>query len=463
MHSVSALFGPCFSNRSLSSIVIWSLSTTYQSKSCRCTYTSYEPVITEITHSLQHNNTTKQLDHLVTHLHIFETPTRSYKPNKMSELLENFSIEDLMTPTADLDMSLDLDMDFPVDLSDIPTGGIDFSTPSVDLSVSTDSDFSFNSDSGLFNSDLGFNSFGSFDQFAQPPMMPQQFMPVFAPQIPYPSFGYQAPPGFMLVPAPAPVFYGQQPMMQLPMQMPMQNPSFSFTPAVDAPVFPDFDEPAFPDFDELSFKSFDEPEPMSAISASTPVNKSRRSRRTARNSPSPATPAKRQRSSRPKATYELAAPISVLTAESDIPLKDMLAFANRSVTVRQAEAKKSGKVPRPSNSFVCYRSAYADRVMKWASKNNHQNVSVITGSSWQIEDETVRRFYMNCADIDKANHLKAFPGWKYNPKKRTASPESDDDEPTPRPNKKRYLTPHEDVEMVSPAPTPGKYNLRRRL
>jgi hypothetical protein len=394
----------------------------------------------------------------------------------MSELLENFSIEDLMTPTAEqgsstvglsgLDMSLDLDMDFPVDLSDIPTGGIDFSTPSVDFSVSTDSDFSFNSDSGLFNSDLGFNSFGSFDQFAQPPMMPQQFMPLYAPQIPYPSFGYQAPPGFMLVPAPAPVFYGQQPMMQLPMQMPMQNPSFSFTPS-DAPVFPSFDESSIPSFNDV-FPSFNEPEPMSAISAPSPTDQSRRSRRTARKETSPATPAKRQKSSRSKAadkiTYELAAPISVLIAESDVPLKDMLAFANRSVAIRQAEANKSGKIkiPRPSNSFVMYRSAYADRVMKWASKNNHQNVSVITGSSWQIESETVRRFYMNCADIDKANHLKAFPGWKYNPK-RPVIPESDDDEPTPRPNKKRYLTPQEDIEMVSPVPTPGKYNHRRRL
>jgi hypothetical protein len=396
----------------------------------------------------------------------------------MSELLGNFSFEDLMTPTAeqdsstvslsDLDMSLDLDMsDFPTDLSDIPTDGIDFSTPSVDFSVSTDSDFSFNSESGLFDSGLGFNSFGSFDQFAQPPMMPQQFMPVFAPQIPYPSFGYQAPPGFILVPA-APVFYGQQPMMQLPMQMPMQNPSFSFTPAPDAPIYPDFEESVFPSSDESSFPGFDDLEPLSAISAPTPVNKSRKSRRTARKetSPSPATPAKHQKSSRSKTTekvtYMLAAPISVLTAESDIPLKDMLAFANRSVAIRQAEANKSGKIPRPSNSFVCYRSAYADRVMKWASKNSHQNVSVITGSSWQIESETVRRFYMNCADIDKANHLQAFPGWKYNPK-HPAPPESDDDEPTPRPNKKRYLTPHEDVEIVSPAPTPGKYNLRRRL
>jgi hypothetical protein len=480
MHSASTLFGPCPVDRSLSSIVIWSLSTADQ----RLKQQTYLYSLMRLSLQKSHTHSTTQQHikaaqsscHPYTHL---RNTTRIQKPNKMSELLENFSIEDLMNPTAptaeqgsstvslsDLDMSLDLDMsDFPVDLSDIPTGGIDFSTPSVDFSVSTDSDFSFNSDSGPFNSDIGFNRFGSFDQFAQPPMMPQQFMPLYAPQIPYPSFGYQAPPGFMLVPAPAPVFYGQQPMMQLPVQMPMQNPSFSFT-APDAPIYPNLEESVFPSIDESSFPSFDEPEPMSAISASTPVNKSRRSRRTARreSSASPA-PAKRQKASRSKTdkiTYDLAAPISVLTAESNIPLKDMLAFANRSVAIRQAEANKAGKIPRPSNSFVMYRSAYADRVMKWASKNNHQNVSVITGSSWQIESETVRRFYMNCADIDKANHLKAFPGWKYNPK-RPVPPESDDDKPTPRPNKKRYLTPHEDVEIFSPTPTPGKYNLRRRL
>jgi hypothetical protein len=137
MLSVSALFGPCLSNRSLSSIVIWSLSTTYQSKSCSCTYTLCCSIIEEITHThiQQHNNPPKQLNHLVTYIHIFENTNSIPKINKMSELLENFSIEDLMTPTAeqgsstvslsDLDMSLDPNMsDFPVDLSDIPTGGV---------------------------------------------------------------------------------------------------------------------------------------------------------------------------------------------------------------------------------------------------------------------------------------------------------------------------------------------------
>jgi hypothetical protein len=409
----------------------------------------------------------------------------------MSELLENFSIEDLMTPTveqgstvclSDLDMSLDRDLnlddidmsDFPLDFSDISTDGFDFSTPSVDFSL-TDSDFSFNSDSGLSNSDLGFNSFGSSAQFAQPSMMPQQFMPMYAPQYAYPSFA--CPPGFILVPAP-PVFYGQQPMMpmmQSPMQMPVQNPSFSFTPASDAPVYPsfsfDFDDSeltsAISSVEEVaaisSASNIPTITPVSDVPASTPVKKSGKTREAA-------APTKRQKATRSRTAeipvYELAAPMSVLTADSDIPLRDMLAFANRSVAVRHAEAvKKSGKIPRPSNSFVCYRSAYADRVMQWSSKNCHQNVSRITGSSWKIESEDVRRFYMNVAEIDRLNHLSAFPSYKYNPQKKP-SPESDDDddeEPTPRPNKKRHLTPlDEDDDMFSPAPTPSKYNLRRR-
>jgi hypothetical protein len=446
------------------------------------------------THSINKNEQLYSSCYSYTHLR--NTRSNTKKANKMSELLENFSIEDLMTSTveqssivclSDLDLSLDRDLDldldmsdFPADLFDISTDSFDFSTPSVELSF-TDSDLDFNPGSGSLNSDLGLNSFGSSDQFAQPSVIPQQFMPMYAPQYPYSSFG--CPPGFMLVPAP-PVFYGQQPimpMMQPSMQMPVQNPSFSFTLTSGTPVYPSF---SF-DLDEAELMSAissvdgvpaissacDVPAiiPVSDVPASTPVKKSRKTRETA------AAPVKRQKVARSKtaekSVYELAAPMSVLTADSDIPLRDMLAFANRSVAIRHAEVKKkSGRIPRPCNSFVCYRSAYADRVMQWGSNNSHQNVSTVAGSSWRIESEDVRRFYMNVAEIDIVNHLTAFPGWVYNPQKkpsrstRTASPESDDDdEPTPRPNKKRHLTPlDEDDDMFSPTPTPSKYNLRHR-
>lgn len=428
----------------------------------------------------------------------------------MSELLENLSLEDLVTPTVeqesttfslpDLDLSLDKDLDFdmtdfPADLSsDIPDIG--FSTPSVDLSVSSDSDLNFDSnfnidpnfdtDLDLSNSGLGFNSFDSnnTNQFAAPPPM---MTPMYAPQ--YPSFGYQPPPGYMLVP----VIYGQQPMMpimpmmQPPMQMPIQTPSFSFAPTPDAPVFPSFDDLSsfdnFSSFDDLS-SSFDEPEPMSAVSAptSTPTpTPSRTSRRIAgqkttyKDPSTPTVPTKRQKASRPKPerpTFELAAPISVLTDGSDIPIKDMLAFVNRSAAVRRDEAAKAGKVSRSLNSFVCYRAGYADRIKQWAGKDNHQNVSIIAGSSWKIEPDNIRSFYINCAEIDKFHHIEAFPDYKYAPTKKPARSDSpdidDDDEPTPRPNKRRHITPlfsddeDDHIFVSSAAPTPSKYNLRRR-
>ena len=418
----------------------------------------------------------------------------------MSELLENFSLEDLIIPTVEqdsmapaveqdsltvslLDHELDMDLDFDIsDLSadissDIPTDGTDFSTPSVDLSLPSDSDFdfnfNFNSDTGLFTSGLDFNSFGSTntDQFAAPPMMMP--MPTYAPQ--FPSFGYQAPPGYMLVPAP--VFYGQQPMMpmmQPPIPMPMDS-SFSFTPALDAPAFPGFDDlstfDGFSSFDNLP--SFDEPEPMSAVSSLTPTP-SRTSRRNAgkkttyKDPPTPTVPTKRQKTIRPKPEKPaLEAPISVLTEGSNIPIKDMLAVATRSADVRRAEAAKAGKVSRSLNSFVCYRAAYADRIKQWTSKDSHQDVSVIAGASWKIESQIVRKFYINCAEVDRNNHVATFPDYKYAPTKKPAPETDDDDEPTPRPNKRRHLTPlfsdDEDnhIFVTSAAPTP-KYNLRRR-
>lgn len=401
----------------------------------------------------------------------------------MSELLENFSVEDLITPKSSSTVSppeLDISsMDLNFDFSDLPDFPDNLSTPSIDPSVSY-FDSSYNAGTGLFN-DSG-SSFNSFASSNTSQSAPQQFMPMYAPQYPLSTsaFGYQPPPGFMLVPASS--IYAPYPMMpmmmQPPMQMPMQNPSFSFAPPPDAPAFPSFGV------------GVEEPEPMSDITVSTPVKRSRRvagKKSTCQDSPSASpTPAKRQKVSRSKKVdrpaFELAAPMSVLTADSDLPIKNMLAVASRSVAVRFSEAKKADKILRSLNSFVCYRTAYADRIKQWASDENHQNVSRIAGASWKLEPEDVRAFYIQCAEVDKANHLKAFPGYKYNPNQprskktsrsaRSTSPESsdDDDEPTPEPNKKKQLvprTPVDDDRMTSffgdsPALTLSKYNLRRR-
>ncbi|THX79698.1 hypothetical protein D6D05_04843 [Aureobasidium pullulans] len=449
----------------------------------------------------------------------------------MSELLDNFNPELLMIPIAEQgstverqtelptptdgldfdfsDMDLagvpDFDIGVPTVISDIPTGGLDFTPCAIPGPSQPDANpFGYN------NAGLPYFGQSNFGQYAPAPMMPQQYMPTYAPQYQYayPPFGYQPPPGYMLVPTAN--FYGQpmMPMMQAPMPMPMQAPGFSFTPAPEAPTYP---APADNDVD------------MSGV-PSTPLRRSGENsagkKTTYQDPTSPsrdATPAKRQKRTLPKVArpaIELKAPISVLTADLGSP-KDMLAFANRSIAVRHAEAAKRGKTPRPLNRFVCYRSAYSDLTTKWASSSDHRNISCILGASWKIEPQSIINQFDKIAALDFANHMKAFPTYKYlsgqsrgtkpvkprttprpkkqrQPKKyagrpcaRPVCPESDDNEMTPIPQSPTITLNDEDVmsegddEMAdlfggsspstpkftrgpTPSPTPSRYNLRHR-
>ena len=57
-------------------------------------------------------------------------------------------------------------------------------------------------------------------------------------------------------------------------------------------------------------------------------------------------------------TPKLTAPLSVLTKDMDVPVKDMDAWVNRPADVRRQEVdKRNGYVTRPMNSFMLYRSA----------------------------------------------------------------------------------------------------------
>ena len=114
---------------------------------------------------------------------------------------------------------------------------------------------------------------------------------------------------------------------------------------------------------------------------------------------------------------ELPAALSILTKDYEVPLKNMEAWVTRSAEVRDKEAAKAGRVPRPMNSFMLYRSAFAERVKKFCDENNHQVVSQVTGQSWPMEPKEVRDFYDHLALTEKENHLKAHPDYKFTPNK----------------------------------------------
>lgn len=101
----------------------------------------------------------------------------------------------------------------------------------------------------------------------------------------------------------------------------------------------------------------------------------------------------------------------------------MEAWVNRSAEVRQMEVeKKNGKIARPMNSFMLYRSAYAERTKEWCAQNNHQVVSRASGQSWPLESKEVRDRFERYAAIERDNHQKAHPGYKFAPNKNQNPP-----------------------------------------
>ncbi|KAI9775646.1 MAG: hypothetical protein M1839_000971 [Geoglossum umbratile] len=115
----------------------------------------------------------------------------------------------------------------------------------------------------------------------------------------------------------------------------------------------------------------------------------------------------------------LTAPLSELTNGFDhIPVRDMEEWVTRPMEVRRQEVeKRNGYVTRPMNSFMLYRSAYAERTKLWCLQNNHQVVSSVSGVSWPLEPSSVRDRYNDLAKIERLNHQNAHPGYKFSPSK----------------------------------------------
>ncbi|KAL1624008.1 hypothetical protein SLS56_007990 [Neofusicoccum ribis] len=120
-------------------------------------------------------------------------------------------------------------------------------------------------------------------------------------------------------------------------------------------------------------------------------------------------------------TPKLTAPLSVLTKDyNNIPVRNMEEWVNRSAEQRKEEAaKRNGYITRPMNSFMLYRSAFAERTKIWCLQNNHQVVSSVSGESWPMEPPEVREHYNDLAKIERINHQNAHPDYKFSPSKTT--------------------------------------------
>jgi len=121
--------------------------------------------------------------------------------------------------------------------------------------------------------------------------------------------------------------------------------------------------------------------------------------------------------------FKLEGPISVLTERfHTTPIRDMDAWVNRPPFVREEEVRsRNGKISRPMNSFMLYRSAYAERTKKLVGANNHQIVSKIAGLGWKMEPAEIRRKYEELAKLERDNHATSHPNYKFSPNKNMAT------------------------------------------
>lgn len=155
-----------------------------------------------------------------------------------------------------------------------------------------------------------------------------------------------------------------------------------------------------------------------ARSDSPHINKTERSRSRVGKSPR----SRRSRAGKTSivaATPKLDGPLSELTKDmTEVPLRDIEAFVNRPASERRRETEgRNGYVTRPMNSFMLYRSAYADRTKVYCTQSNHQIVSAVSGESWRLEPPEVHERFNTYARIERENHAKAHPSYKFSPSK----------------------------------------------
>ena len=107
-----------------------------------------------------------------------------------------------------------------------------------------------------------------------------------------------------------------------------------------------------------------------------------------------------------------------------VPLEDVAAWICRPTEFRQAEWRQRRDYPkmsRPMNAFILYHKAVSERAKRYGNVESHQVISKITGASWQVESDEVKKRFNQLAELEKGHHAAAFPDYKYSPKRSSSA------------------------------------------
>ncbi|EJD54333.1 hypothetical protein AURDEDRAFT_37295, partial [Auricularia subglabra TFB-10046 SS5] len=76
-------------------------------------------------------------------------------------------------------------------------------------------------------------------------------------------------------------------------------------------------------------------------------------------------------------------------------------------------------IRRPKNPFILFRCDFVKRGVVPASvERDHRNISRIAGRAWRLMTPDQKRPWELRAAIEKEEHAKAHPGYKYKPTSR---------------------------------------------
>lgn len=120
-------------------------------------------------------------------------------------------------------------------------------------------------------------------------------------------------------------------------------------------------------------------------------------------------------SARPNGGVPSKIPMSILAESMAHIVRDMHAYAHRPPQQRREEVKTKNKICRPMNAFMMYRCAYTQLAKLLINQTKFQVLNVAIGDSWRVEAEEVKTYYQHLANIEKDNHQRTFPEYKFTP------------------------------------------------
>ncbi|KAM0195116.1 hypothetical protein ACHAPA_005713 [Fusarium lateritium] len=84
---------------------------------------------------------------------------------------------------------------------------------------------------------------------------------------------------------------------------------------------------------------------------------------------------------------------------------------------RPDHGPKRVKIPRPPNAYIIYRKERHQKIKKERPTLTNNQISMILGRTWNMEDTEVRHLYKLKADAVKEEHRRKYPDYQYRPRR----------------------------------------------